>query len=180
MTTHWVVSTVTVVVVVGGVTTGVALTHKGANTPAPTPTASHVVTPTHSAAPLSQSSVSWGALQGGPDRTGDQPDETRIGTANVSKLSQVRTYKTNYGSTAPLIVNGVLYVATNQLYAFDATGTTNCSTNSTGKTCAPLWNAPSATYGGAPAVANGVVYEITSVRSGMSSGSGAFLVARGE
>jgi len=199
-------------------------------------------------------------LQGGPARTGDQPDEAGIGAGNVSKLSQVRTYKTNFGSTAPLIANGILYVATNQLYAFDATGasncsatpsactplwtapvayihgmaiadghvyvtdnegvqafdaagsencsgtpkvcaplwtgamsgnetntaapavadgivyvsnsmsglyafdatgTTNCSTNSTGKTCAPLWNAPSAAYGGAPAVANGVVYEIT-------------------
>ena len=154
-TTHWVVSTVTVVVVVGGVTTGVALTHKGANTPAPTPTASHAVTPTHSAAPLSQSSVSWGALQGGPARTGDQPDEARIGAGNVSKLSQVRTYKTNFGSTAPLIANGILYVATNQLYAFDATGASNCS--AAPSACTPLWTAPVAYIHGM-AIADGHVY----------------------
>jgi PQQ-like domain len=153
--THWVVSTVTVVVVVGGVTTGVALTHKGANTPAPTPTASHVVTPTHSAAPLSQSSVNWGALQGGPARTGAQPDEARIGAANVSKLSQVRTYKTNFGSTAPLIANGILYVATNQLYAFNAAGGSSCS--AAPSTCTPLWTAPVAYIHGM-AVADGRVY----------------------
>jgi hypothetical protein len=155
VTTHWVVSTVTVVVAVGGVTTGVALTHKGTNTPAPTPTASHVVTPMHSAAPLSQSSVSWGALQGGPARTGAQSDETRIGTANVGKLAPVRTYKTNGQPTAPLIVNGVLYVATNQLYAFDAAGATNCSAAPT--TCTPLWTAPAAYIDGM-AIANGKVF----------------------
>jgi hypothetical protein len=65
-------------------------------------------------------------------------------------------------SAAPAVANGIVYVsnAYSGLYAFDAIGTTNCSANATGKTCAPLWNAPSVKggSGGAPAVANGVVY----------------------
>jgi hypothetical protein len=64
-------------------------------------------------------------------------------------------------SAAPAVANGIVYVDNplSGLYAFDATGTRNCSASATGKTCAPLWNAPSAKgSGGAPAVANGVVY----------------------
>jgi hypothetical protein len=152
VTTHWVVSTVTVVVVVGGVTTGVALTHKGTNAPAASPTIS---ASTAIVTPPAPSSVNWGALQGGPARAGDQPDEARIGAANVSKLSQVRTYKTNFGSTAPLIANGILYVATNQLYAFDATGASGCS--AAPSTCTPLWTAPVAYIHGM-SVADGHVY----------------------
>ena len=66
-------------------------------------------------------------------------------------------------TAAPAVADGIVYVSNSVsgLYAFGATGTTNCSANSTGKTCAPLWNAPSAAYGVASAVANGVVYEIT-------------------
>jgi putative pyrroloquinoline-quinone binding quinoprotein/putative pyrroloquinoline-quinone-binding quinoprotein len=157
VTTHWVVSTVTVVVVIGGASTGLALAHKGANTLAPSPTVS-ASTPAPAPAPPAQSSASWGTLQGGPDRTGAQSDETRIGTGNVSKLSQVRTYKTNSEtgeSTAPLIANGILYVATNQLYAFDATGAAGCS--AAPATCTPLWTAPTAYIHGM-AIANGHVF----------------------
>jgi hypothetical protein len=151
VTTHWVVS-VTVVVAIGGTSAGLALAHKGANTPASSPT---VATSAPAVAPPQQASVDWGALQGGPARTGAQSDETRIGTGNVGKLSPVRTYKTNFGSTAPLIANGILYVATNQLYAFDATGATNCS--AAPATCTPLWTASAANIHGM-AVANGDVF----------------------
>jgi hypothetical protein len=158
MATHWVVTTVTVVVVVGGASAGVALAHKGANTPVSSPT---IAASTPAVLPPVQTSADWGALQGGPTRTGAQPDETRIGTGNVSKLAQARTYKTNTEtgqSTAPLIVNGILYVATNELYAFDATGTTNCS--AAPATCTPLWSDPASgsTDGGPPAVVNGVLF----------------------
>ena len=60
---------------------------------------------------------------------------------------------------SPTVANDVVYIGSdnNKLYAFDATGTTNCS--GTPKTCAPLWTAAT---GGAvfspPVVANGVVY----------------------
>jgi len=87
---HWVVTTVTVVVVIGGVSSGIALPHKGANTPAPSPTASAAVATTPAL-----SAANWSQLHGAPARTGYQPDETRIGTGNVSKLSLARTYKTN-------------------------------------------------------------------------------------
>jgi hypothetical protein len=149
---HVVVSTVTVVVAIGGTSAGLALAHKGANTPAPSPT---VAASMPAVPPPAQASADWGALQGGPARTGDQSDETRIGTGNVSKLSQVRTYKTNFGSTAPLIANGILYVATNRLYAFDATGASGCL--AAPATCTPLWTAPTAYIHGM-AIANGEIF----------------------
>jgi outer membrane protein assembly factor BamB len=62
--------------------------------------------------------------------------------------------------SSPAVANGVVYVGSedHNLYAFDATGTTNCSGSP--KSCSPLWTART---GGAigdssPAVANGVVY----------------------
>lgn len=152
--THWIVTTITVVVAIGGVTGGIALTHKRANAPASAPTASA----TQSVVPLAQTSANWGALQGGPARTGDQSEETRIGIGNVGQLSPVRTYKTNSEtgqSTAPLIANGILYVATNRLYAFAATGATNCS--AAPAACTPLWTAPTA-YIHSMTIANGDVF----------------------
>ena len=86
--------------------------------------------------------ASWPQLHYGPDRTGYQPNETSIGPGNVGSLSQARTYA---GDTSPLIANGVLYVATNKLYAYDdATGAT-------------LWTAPAAYFDGM-AIAGGVVF----------------------
>ena len=150
---HWVITTTTVVVVAGGVAGGIAVNHRGSGAPSPSPTAS-VAASASAGVGAAASSADWGALQGGPARTGAQ-DETRVGRGNVSKLASVRTYKTNFGSTAPLIVNGVLYVVTNQLYAFDATGGTNCSAAPT--TCTPLWTAP-ASYIDGMAIANGKVF----------------------
>jgi outer membrane protein assembly factor BamB len=66
-------------------------------------------------------------------------------------------------NSSPAVANGVVYVGSidynlsGKLYAFDATGNTNCS--GTPKTCAPLWTSP--TMGlvySSPAVANGLVY----------------------
>ncbi len=62
----------------------------------------------------------------------------------------------NTGS--PAIANGVIYIANETLYAFDAAGSAKCS--GTPKVCAPLWTAATSdfpTYS-APAVANGTVY----------------------
>ena len=67
---------------------------------------------------------------------------------------------------SPAVSNGVVYVGTdranaytfNNLYAFDAAGVTNCSGTPT--TCNPLWTYEVETLAlGAPAVANGYVYE---------------------
>jgi hypothetical protein len=99
--------------------------------------------------------ASWPQFHYSPDRTGYQPNETQIGVGNVASLSQARTYQTNGSPSAPLIANGILYVVTNQLYAFDATGSTNCSAAPT--TCTPLWTAPAADFDGM-ASANGDVF----------------------
>jgi hypothetical protein len=169
-----VVTTVAVVAVIGGVSGCGAATHQTVAAPARTPSAvtSTVPTPAPSAvtstvpaatpsavtsgtpAPA-PSAANWPQLHGAPDRAGYQPDETLIGTGNVSKLSLARTYQANAGGSAPLIANGVLYVVTNQLYAFDATGATGCS--AAPATCTPLWTAPAA-YSYGMAVANGDVF----------------------
>jgi hypothetical protein len=53
------------------------------------------------------------------------------------------------------LAHGILYVDTNQLYAFDATGATHCS--AAPATCIPLWTAPTAYFDGM-AIANGDVF----------------------
>ena len=61
--------------------------------------------------------------------------------------------------SSPAVVNGVVYVGSDngKLYAFDAAGNTNCS--GTPKTCAPLWTASTgSSVFSSPAVSNGVVY----------------------
>ena len=103
-------------------------------------------------------SAEWSQLGYGPDRTGYQPDETTIGPGNVGSLTAARTYGATGGSSAspPLIVDGILYAERgNQLQAFDATGTTDCSTAPV--KCTPLWTATTAYFDGM-AIANGEVF----------------------
>jgi hypothetical protein len=62
---------------------------------------------------------------------------------------------------APSVADGTVFVSSwyGGLYAFDAAGSTNCSTSAGLTTCAPLWRATGlGSIGGRPAVANGVVY----------------------
>ncbi len=131
------VSAVTVVVVAGGASGGVALAQAGVSPAASSP------------------SPSWPQLHYGPGRTGYQPNETKIGTGNVGKLTQARTYHAGASLSAPLIANGILYVDRGTLYAFDATGATDCSAAPTA--CTPLWTAPTAYFDGM-AIANGDVF----------------------
>jgi PQQ-like domain len=147
---HWIITTITVVVVVGGVSSGIALTHKGTKAPAPP-----AATPTAVPSTAALTAASWSQLHGDPARTGYQPDETRIGTGNVGKLTLARTYQTNPEASAPLIANGILYVASGRLYAFDATGASHCSAAPTA--CTPLWTAPAALSEGMT-VADGEVF----------------------
>jgi PQQ-like domain len=110
---------------------------------------------TASHSPAAATDLSWPQADGGPARTGDQPGETVIGTGNVSGLSEVRSYPTRSDPSAPLIVNGILYVDAGLLYAFDATGATGCP--AAPGTCTPLWTAPTAYFHGM-AVADGKVF----------------------
>ncbi len=63
-------------------------------------------------------------------------------------------------ATSPAVVGGVLYVtagpAGRTLYAFDATGATNCSGTPT--SCAPLWSADLGGVASDPTIAGGRVY----------------------
>jgi outer membrane protein assembly factor BamB len=126
-------SVVAAVVLAVGASGGVALAQPGAPAPAP----------------------AWPQLHYGQDRTGYQPDETRIGTSNVGRLTQARTYHAAAGLSAPLIANGILYVDTGTLYAFDATGAARCSAAPVA--CTPLWTAPTAYFHGMT-IAGGDVY----------------------
>jgi PQQ-like domain len=64
-------------------------------------------------------------------------------------------------STGVIVADGVVYVGTDYsgLYAFGTSGTTNCSTTTTLKTCQPLLTAP--VNANALAIANGVLYAAT-------------------
>jgi PQQ-like domain len=141
-----VTSVVTVIVGIGGVSGGLVLTHK--------PSA-HAAVPPAVVVPAA-SSGDWGQADNGPDRTGYQPDESRIGTGNVGKLTLARTYRAGPDATAPLISGGLLYVDTgNTLDAFDATGARGCS--ATPAACTPLWTAPTANFAGMT-IADGDVF----------------------
>jgi len=85
-------------------------------------------------------------------------------TAQVPEYSVYAPYIREAG-----IANGVVYVATNKLYAFGA----SCA--SSGATCSPLWtaplpSAPSIGEAGAPSspsIANGVAYLVASAANGV-------------
>jgi PQQ-like domain len=85
---------------------------------------------------------------------------------------------------APAVANGVVYVLTNKLYAFDAHGVTNCSGSPT--VCQPLWTSggtattPGGTTTISPVVANGMVYVADAAydANGMTNCSGTPKVCR--
>ena len=102
----------------------------------------------------------WPQFRYGPDHSGYNPTESKIGVGNVGTLTEKWTALTGGAvDSSAAVVKGVVYVGSDDhnLYAFDADGDVNCS--GTPKTCAPLWTA---TTGGAinssPAVVNGAVY----------------------
>ena len=159
---------ITLVVGAGAVSGGYVLTHAKGTTPkaglsavapaakATTPASTQTVAPI----PVPQSTdTGWPQLGGGPGRTGYQPGETRIGSADVTKLALKRTYQPaagDEGVSAPLIANGILYVDSGgQLDAFDSTGATGCVDIPT--TCTPLWTAPSGSVDGIT-VADGKIF----------------------
>ncbi len=66
--------------------------------------------------------------------------------------------------SAPAVADGTVYVDSwnARLYAFAASGKTNCSTKAAVKTCTPLWTAGTPySIGGTPAVAYGTVYTVS-------------------
>lgn len=68
------------------------------------------------------------------------------------------TLPSGTGHATPAVANGIVYVSAGNLFAFDATGNTNCS--GLPKICRPLWEGQlnaTANYS-SPNVVNGVVY----------------------
>jgi outer membrane protein assembly factor BamB len=113
---------------------------------------------------LALAGCDWPMFRSGAARTGFTPDRSislsAVSTGGADPAWTGRT--TGVVESSPAVVHGVVYVGDNahKLYAFDASGTTNCSGSP--KSCAPLWTA---TRGGSvgvdlssPAVVNGVVY----------------------
>ena len=125
---------------------------------------------------LLASGCDWAQFAGGYSHTGAGSGEVFITPANVSTLTSKFT-------TVPLsqisgdflggqvaIANGVIYAvgADGDLYAYDASGSDNCSNTPT--TCAPLWTASLGGQSGlndtTPAVAYGFVYVTSDSASG--------------
>jgi outer membrane protein assembly factor BamB len=107
------------------------------------------------------SAASWPKFHYDANNSGYNPNETAIGTSNVSTLVEKWTAMTgNYVESSPAVANGVIYVGSgdDKLYAFDAAGVTGCS--GTPATCTPLWTATTSgvIITSSPTVANGVVY----------------------
>jgi outer membrane protein assembly factor BamB len=104
---------------------------------------------------------SWPMFRHGPDRTGFNRVESRIGVGNVAQLREAWTGATGGDvRSSPAVVGGVAYVGSldGKLYAFDARGRTGCA-GAAPKTCAPLWTAQTgAGVVSSPAVVKGVVY----------------------
>jgi hypothetical protein len=147
---HPFVASAVTVVTIGGVAGGVVAAHGiAAHAAIPPPAVSS------SAPVLPHAATGWAQPGFGPSRTSDQPDETQIGTGNVARLTQARTYRTAADPSAPLVANGILYVDANRLYAFDATAAPGCS--AAPATCTPLWTAATAGFGGMT-VADGDVF----------------------
>lgn len=127
---------------------------------------------------LLASGCDWTQFANGFGHTGDNAGENRITPANVSKLSlrfttiALSQNGEDFVEGQAAIANGVMYVAgeDGNLYAYDASGTTNCSGSPT--SCSPLWTAYfGGGYGlnGTPAVSNGVVYIMSNTTSSSSN-----------
>jgi outer membrane protein assembly factor BamB len=104
----------------------------------------------------------WPTFHYSPARTGFNRAEHTIGTGNVASLKLAFTAATGalIGYSSPAVVNGVVYIGSEdkKLYAFSATGKTGCS--GTPKTCQPLWASTPAgdIIVSSPTVANSFVY----------------------
>jgi outer membrane protein assembly factor BamB len=100
--------------------------------------------------PAVASSADWPQFHFGADRSGYNPNESTLDASNLSRLgASWRTAISNAPVTSPVVVDGVVFVGSNDrnLYALDA---------STG---AILWSAPTGEgISRSPAVANGRVY----------------------
>jgi outer membrane protein assembly factor BamB len=120
---------------------------------------------------LLAASCNWPMVGSGPDRTGYAPFQTVISPASVSQLTQQWTASVGSaaslypGSHDPVVADGHVFVTgagqvgAGQVYAFDASGSTNC-TGTPPQSCNPQWSEAAGTGGylTAPAVSSGAVW----------------------
>ena len=116
---------------------------------------------------LAASGCDWTQFGYGASNNRATPDGG-MSTAGLTTLSATFTAATGGGVySSPAVASGVAYVTSDDghLYAFSATGTTNCVGSP--NTCQPLWTASiepagaigaSGTISSSPAVANNIVY----------------------
>ena len=109
------------------------------------------------------SGCDWTMFRYGPARTGFDPTESRIGTANVDGLQQRwlgGTAAFDSILASPAVANGAAYVTSNRtLYAFKAGAGSAARCSGSPKVCVPLWTATTGGFiGASPAVVNGVAY----------------------
>ncbi len=117
----------------------------------------------------------WPTFHGGFARTGYDAFESKIGAGNVDSLTRAWTASVAGVASSPVVAAGMVFVSSGTvfgppskpaLFAFSATGTSNCS--GAEKRCTPVWeaaplcptgcNEPTGTTFSEPTVANGVLY----------------------
>jgi hypothetical protein len=116
---------------------------------------------------LLAASCDWPLDGFGPDRTGYDSLETTISPSNVGQLSQQWTASLVGPGSDTVVADGHVFVtawtdngANNQLYAFDASGSTNC-TGTPPKSCSPQWSVTQpflSSVSSAPGVSGGMVW----------------------
>ena len=100
--------------------------------------------------------------RGSSGHTGFNATESMISASNVSTLTEAYIGSLSGIPSSPVVAGGTVYVETDsKLYAFPAEGTSSCPGSP--RHCQPLWTASTpggggGVAGGAPAVANGIVY----------------------
>jgi outer membrane protein assembly factor BamB len=113
------------------------------------------------AVPLLFGACNWAVFGYSDAHTHFNNVETTITLSNVSTLSmQFYGLTGDKNDSSPVVSNGVMYIGSDdhKLYAFDASGKTNCTTG-VPAACAPLWTALTGGYVFAtPVVDSGVVY----------------------
>lgn len=89
------------------------------------------------------SAADWPEFRFGPTHSGLNPAETVISAGNAGSLATAWTAPAGGGVySSPAVAGGTAYLGSDdgKLYAFDASGVTNCSAGPP-RTCSPLWTA---------------------------------------
>lgn len=76
-------------------------------------------------------------------------------------------------TNALAVANGLVYFGSNEVFAYDASGATDCT--GTPKTCAPLWTAPATTPNNPPITVESLIVAYGNVYVGANGNYGSSL-----